>query len=380
MPPRGFCGSRKCCRTIFLSVLIATLLLTMLRGLIRAPDFSVCTFIMNELDMACEEHVTLTDDGYSLFLKRIPSTLENAPTVILVHGVADTSATWVVSGRNNSLGGTLHDNGYDVWLVDRRGRAPWAHDRFTAQDSEFWDFTFDDGIEFDLPAVVEYVHRFTGQDIASLIGHAEGSLVNLAALSSNTKLASYVKSTVAFAPPIASWGETVWKMPHIPDFMDHVVHVGLVFGSIRITFNGFCDQFPSVCANAICFLGGCGNPDDLGSDVLSRVFAYYPSETSLKTMRHYAQCESHAGLETFGIDHRPYEFSGLKTPTAMFFGTSDKFVPAQSAEKARALFPKGVMEHFEMNLNFGHQDFVWSSRAKTDLYPAVLTFLKSHQM
>ena len=43
------------------------------------------------------------------------------PAVMVVHGLVDSSDTWVVNGRNNSIVFILADEGYDVWVPNTRG-------------------------------------------------------------------------------------------------------------------------------------------------------------------------------------------------------------------------------------------------------------------
>ena len=40
---------------------------------------------------------------------------------MITHGLVDSSDTWVVNGRNNSLAFILADQDYDVWLPNTRG-------------------------------------------------------------------------------------------------------------------------------------------------------------------------------------------------------------------------------------------------------------------
>ena len=191
---------KKWCRTsLFILAVTTTVFCFVARGLWRAPEISVCSFIREQLGLGCEEHLATTQDGYQLFLKRIPGSEKSSRPVLLLPGLADSAATWVVTGRDNCLAGELHRKGFDVWLLEKRGRTPWKHERYSGQDLEFWDFSFDDSVDHDLPAVVAYVTKFTGLPIASLVGHSEGGTISLAALAENHKMQSSVKSVVA--PP-----------------------------------------------------------------------------------------------------------------------------------------------------------------------------------
>ncbi|CAG4991888.1 unnamed protein product [Colias eurytheme] len=64
-----------------------------------------------------EEHNVTTDDGYILALHHLPG---KGMPILLMHGVADTSETWLIRG-NTSLGITLAEMGHDIWIGDCRG-------------------------------------------------------------------------------------------------------------------------------------------------------------------------------------------------------------------------------------------------------------------
>ena len=72
-----------------------------------------------------EEHQVITEDRYVLTMYRIPKSHEetrknvtstgNKPVVYLVHGLLDSSFTYVLNYRTQSLAYMLADAGYDVW-------------------------------------------------------------------------------------------------------------------------------------------------------------------------------------------------------------------------------------------------------------------------
>ncbi|KAH8035141.1 hypothetical protein HPB51_004382 [Rhipicephalus microplus] len=150
-----------------------------------------------------ESRKILTDDGYVLGLYRIPrGRLETEETttgspylecdgasrtpLLLVHGLLSSAITWVTNYADQSLGYVLADAGYDVWLGNLRGSTlSRKHMRISPDDNaSFWDFTFDQMIEYDVPAMIDYVLRETGCSRLGYIGHSQGSLIMFGLLSS----------------------------------------------------------------------------------------------------------------------------------------------------------------------------------------------------
>ncbi|EDV93986.1 GH25149 [Drosophila grimshawi] len=64
-----------------------------------------------------EEHKIETNDGFLLTAHRIPK--RGGPPVLLVHGLQDSSAAWLVNGPDKALAYLLSNRGYDVWMLNR---------------------------------------------------------------------------------------------------------------------------------------------------------------------------------------------------------------------------------------------------------------------
>ena len=143
-----------------------------------------------------------TQDGYILNMQRIPSIKDGPKQVVfLQHGLSDSSATWVLDFKNQSLGFILSDVGYDVWLGNVRGNLYCLnHERLNPKDEAFWDFSFDEISNFDLTAMVDYVLRVTNVAQLIYIGHSQGSMIQFAQLSKNQVLASKIKLFIALGP------------------------------------------------------------------------------------------------------------------------------------------------------------------------------------
>jgi lysosomal acid lipase/cholesteryl ester hydrolase len=129
------------------------------------------------MGLGAEEHTVQTGDGYILTMYRILSSDGGPrPVVFLQHGFLCSSADWLVGPRSAALGFILADAGYDVWLGNFRGNTcSRRHITLDPELEEFWQFSFDEHGQQDLPAMLDHVLATTGrQRLAVLPG---GSLL-----------------------------------------------------------------------------------------------------------------------------------------------------------------------------------------------------------
>lgn len=125
-----------------------------------------------------EIHTFTTKDGYILEVHRIrhPDHVQRGQPVILHHGLVGSSADFIINSLGegvgtfnnqtvgNNLGMELSHRGYDVWLANSRGNIYSKKHKWLPTDkrSKYWDFTFGEKIQYDLPALIDYVLAETG--------------------------------------------------------------------------------------------------------------------------------------------------------------------------------------------------------------------------
>lgn len=167
-----------------------------------------------------ETHTVVTKDGYILEMHRIPK--KGAQPVLLMHGILDTSATWVLMGPKSGLGECekpklwpkrrvihsiilpgymLSDLGYDVWMGNSRGnRYSKNHTILNSDYQEFWDFTFHEMGKYDLPANIDYILSKTGYEQLHYIGHSQGTAIFWVLCSEQPAYSQKITSMHALAP------------------------------------------------------------------------------------------------------------------------------------------------------------------------------------
>ncbi|KAJ0178823.1 hypothetical protein K1T71_005598 [Dendrolimus kikuchii] len=144
-----------------------------------------------------QRHSVVTGDGYVVDLYRIP---RNGPPVLLVHGIADSSDSWLVLGPENSLAYQLADLGYDVWLYNTRGnKYSKAHVR-NIPANKYWNFTYEEMGTQDLPAVIDYILSVRSLGKLYYVGFSQGTTIFFIMCSLRPEYNDKVKHAVMLAP------------------------------------------------------------------------------------------------------------------------------------------------------------------------------------
>ncbi|KAI4350526.1 hypothetical protein L6164_004975 [Bauhinia variegata] len=170
------------------------------------PVDGICTSSVIVHGYKCQELEVTTKDGYILSLQRIPEGRAEASSsgakkqpVIIQHGVLVDGMTWLLNSPEQDLPLILADNGFDVWIANARGtRYSRRHTSLDPSDPAFWNWSWDEIVTYDLPAVFDYVYSQTGQKI-NYIGHSLGTLTALASFSEG-RLVNQLKSAALLSP------------------------------------------------------------------------------------------------------------------------------------------------------------------------------------
>lgn len=162
-----------------------------------------------------------TPDGYKLTLHRIPGpkgekavdSVKKAwmrQPVLMLHGIGGSSMSFVIGGpgKKDEASGLelgkaipyqLVDTGnYDVWLMNFRGNYMSRDHIWLDPDSdeEFWNYTFEEIGEYDVPLCVDFVQTSRKSDKKlMLIGYSQGTTISMYALAENPQ---YYNERVSF--------------------------------------------------------------------------------------------------------------------------------------------------------------------------------------
>uniref|UniRef100_A0A915IN51 Lipase n=1 Tax=Romanomermis culicivorax TaxID=13658 RepID=A0A915IN51_ROMCU len=287
-----------------------------------------------------ERHNVQTSDGYILSMFRIPSAKkgsnpQNRPKepILLQHGFLATAYNWILNNEDQALGflykGLFHfidirvmrlpffvayvlaDNGYDVWLGNIRGNSfSKKHVNYTVLDPEFWDFTWVEMAEYDLPSMIDYILNRTNRSQLIYLGYSQGSLMGFAKFSSDPIYANKVKTFIAMAP-VATVGDILGPAKQLARFT-WTLKVGFVvggyrsFGVLKLILkdiqqslmndnrgkNKTCDHlyFNFINPNARA---------NLNETLIPLYLSRMPDDTSLKNVAHYGQMISSGLMQKY---------------------------------------------------------------------------------
>ncbi|CAH0555552.1 unnamed protein product [Brassicogethes aeneus] len=336
-----------------------------------------------------EKYKVVSKDGYITSMYRIPNNNKDLSKkripVILQHGIAITSAAWMLNGKK-SIAFYLSDQGFDVWLPNGRGTEfSTEHVNLTTQSPKYWDFSFHEMGIYDLPAIIDFVAQNTGQKGNIIyIGHSMGTtmsfvyasllpdhakenlkgIISLAPIAYLRNIRSVVKFAVPFADIIGNLLENLG-----------IHSVGNVYSLSRQLVSSACIMYPLIipCEISNIFLTGLSF-GQVSPETIPVILSHYPTGTSIKTLKHFAQLyNSHGKFRLFNYQRQEnlnhynselppdYPVEQIKVPVTLFVGRSDFL---SSVDDVQVLFNRlrGPKSMQVMNENgkyeYAHNDYV----------------------
>jgi len=337
-----------------------------------------------------EEHIVETQDGFQLAMHRIPNGKDGGysdlgededkgdekprDAVLIVHALFDSSSSYVAGPSDKSLGYVLADAGFDVWLGNVRGnRYSRSHRSLSPDSVQFWDWSFDEIAQFDIPAMVSYISANSSAPRISYIGHSQGATAGLAAFATNPEVASKIALFVALAPVTSLMStqsiavkafQQVQKGSLWAELLGS--HEVLPYSKIALYISAACGMFSDVCKMVLKKISG-GAEDHVLDSELPRYVGQLPAGTSARNMAHWMQLTKSAELRRYKDQHgaggEAYDLAKCKVPLAVLYGEADKLVPSSTVEATISKCGNVVASH--QIPGYTHLDFIWSQNLGT---------------
>ena len=360
-----------------------------------------------------EEHKVITSDGYILGVYRIPRGRNAPPSskpgrpVLLQHGLLDSGATWVLNFPDQSLAYILADAGYDVWIGNMRGNVySRAHTKYNPKkDEAFWDFSFDEMANIDLPSMVYYILNATQQEKIAYVGHSQGTMIGFINFGREGSVLQNNVSVWTALAPVAHLGHLASPLRYLSTSTiqkDLELYWHLLFGK-----NEF---LPS--SNIIKWLGefACANPliDRLACENIFFVLfgpekknlnetrmpvyvAHVPDGTSVKNMIHFAQgvqsnifapynySTPDENKKHYNQTTPPeYTIKPMKIPTIIFSGGADWLADPKDVEYIFDQIPSSTLVYRKYIQDYNHMDFIWALNANKLVYPDLIQYMSKY--
>ncbi|CAK1556243.1 unnamed protein product [Leptosia nina] len=357
-----------------------------------------------------EEHTVLTPDGYLLGMHRIPHGRDknnrpgDRPAVLVMHGLLGSSADYILSGPGNGLGYILAEEGYDVWLGNARGnyysRKHLLLNPNIFGNITFWEFSWDEIGNIDLPTMIDYVLGQTGKTALHYIGMSQGTTSFFVMGSLRPDYNRKIISMQALAPVAYMKHSKNILFQALAPFATNIAALSNLIGlgeylpnNIFWTWMGqnVCkDQDPLqiVCRQLFFFFGGV-NKDQFNSTLLPVKFGHIPAGASIRQLAHYGQGITsgifrrydHGWVQNmlrYGSGEPPrYDLSRINCPVYLHYSESDPLADVIDVDR---LFSElgGTPTRIRIpHKTFSHFDFLWAIDSKTLVYDAMIQIMKS---
>eukprot|EP00656_Telonema_subtile_P011089 TRINITY_DN15449_c0_g1_i1.p1 TRINITY_DN15449_c0_g1~~TRINITY_DN15449_c0_g1_i1.p1 ORF type:complete len:393 (+),score=67.32 TRINITY_DN15449_c0_g1_i1:176-1354(+) len=315
------------------------------------------------------------DNQSPLALHRLPRS--GAPAIALQHGLLDTSSTWVLNGRAESLGFMLYDAGFDVWVFNSRGNS-------ASGEPPSWAFSWDEHAQYDLPASLKYVFDTiapTNSKLAAVVAHSQGGTITLAGLSRGWWDGIFDETPrVALLAPATSLKHQRSDLFKLMAEL-HTDAALALLGNSRFSFDSpifkkvlsaFCTHEPSGCHDiAASLFGPAVDCDPARVDIYS---GHWPDRTSVLNMRQWISNARSGRMAT--RDGTVIDLTSIPegTKLAVFGGVNDFLADsADLLDSVTKMGSKVVVSN--LTLPYSHMGFTWADTAYQELYPVLVNFV-----
>lgn len=348
-----------------------------------------------------EQYTIVTKDEYLLTVFRVLSKCERVQPypVILLHGLIDTSDTWILTGPKSGLAYILANNCYDVWLPNLRGNAYSRKHKYLNPnlDPKYWQFSFDENGFYDLPAIIDYVINVTQQSKVYFVGHSQGTTVFFIMASLRPEYNNKIQLSVHLAPiaflknlrsPILKTIASARKA--IKAFLDNAGFVEL-FGKqelIHAITEFLCQIGPNTICGSGLYLATGYVPGTISPRNLAITFGHVLAGLSVKTLAHFGQLvttgrfqrydeDKEGNMKRYGTPNPPlYNMSLITSPVVLICAKNDYISTLEDATILMSKLPNVFEQYIVPDPKWSHNNHVWGNNVTETVYDKILYYFK----
>lgn len=343
------------------------------------------------------QYIVITEDGYILTIFRIPG--KRKIPILLMHGLADTSDTWVIRG-NSSLAITLANDGYDVWAGNVRGNKYGRNNIYLNPDTdkEFWNFSFHEYGFYDLAAIIDTILNITKVSQINTIGHSQGNAIFYVLCSLKPEYNKKINFLIALAPiaflqNVKPPLKDIIEISPIINKLSQILNIRELFkkDSVLIDVWQFLCPEPIIgyisCVKSIIFPIAGYDSEELESNFVPTLVGHFPNGVSEKNLYHFAQVSlrrkfaqydyGENNIAIYNSEEPPqYNLSAVTIKIYLFSGANDKLATLEDVAILREKLPNDeylLLPRRKMN----HADFIWGRHMNEYLFPYIFKVLRN---
>jgi pimeloyl-ACP methyl ester carboxylesterase len=289
--------------------------------------------------------------------------------VILCHGLGANRFNLALPGTH-SLAEHLSRQGYDVFCVELSGfgmSTPlgWRH-------KDRYKIVFDDYVDRDGPAAIEYVLAQTGAESVFWAGHSMGGMVGLSL--AQFEIAGKMRGVVALASPGSPYHLTAFKKL-LPIAFLRKVFPKISQGVIARTFSPIIQWLPDRVLESMI------RPVNVDLSMLKSVAANVLSDTPTTLLYQFGEWVRDGEIKSYSGYSYQANYGRVTIPVCLFAGKADFFAAPPSvefvfnsvgsADRTYVLFSKesgGLSD-------YGHGDMIFGRTAPQEVFERVSAWM-----
>ncbi|KAM7352839.1 lipase 1-like [Cochliomyia hominivorax] len=339
-----------------------------------------------------ETHYVTTKDDYILRVHRIPK--PNAPPVFLMHGLLDSSVTWILMGPDKAPGYYLSNNGYDVWMGNARGnRYSRNHSTFDPNfDKDFWKFTWHEIGFYDLPAMIDYVLEQTGYQKTSYFGHSQGTTSFWVLCSMRPEYNDKITMMHALAPvaymkhvksPLLGFALNIVRASkgHMRELLPHSEMVYKMCFASKMAEDACADVFYRIVGKDV---------KETNATMFPAMVGHLPAGCNILQVDHYLQlvkndrfCQydfgSHENMKRYGKSSPPeYPLEKITAPVGLYYTYNDYLSSEVDVIRLAKMLPNVVENQLYPYKKWNHMTMLWGIDARELAHKHMLELMKQY--
>ncbi|XP_063363792.1 gastric triacylglycerol lipase-like [Cydia amplana] len=348
-----------------------------------------------------EEHTVVTEDGYVLTLYRIAKGAkckeENKQTpVFFMSPLLSAADTAIEAGPDTAVPYLISDACFDTWVGSPRGTYNGRkHVRLDPdKNKEFWNFSVDEIGTYDVPAMVDYVLKYTEKEKLMYIGFSQGGGSFFVMCSERPDMCKKVKLMIGLAPATRHWyTKSVFfrlLFKNIEDNLDVFddLRIWEILGRDQVTaaLSVVCRNNLKLCEWLVSVVDS-PHPGSVAVSTYESMLDRFPAGTSVQNMVRFSQsCRSkkfvkfsygtETNLKMYGSPDPPqYNLTAADVPILLMVGKNDAIVDVKDIKWLASKLPNVKETVIVKDPQWNHVDMFYSQFIKVMIFPKILEYL-----